>query len=563
MLFRSPGNITLEQYRDRLQKKRDALLLLLHKKNIIDAETYELSLLEDLPDKAESMPNFAYHYTEIMKRQYGGGSILTSLDSRIQKQAVGIVERYSRQFQAMGIENIAAVVLDVKTGGYLSYVGNSGLTSKVQASFVDCASAPRSSGSILKPFLYAAMLDTGELAPARLVPDIPTRVGAYSPENMLKTYSGAVRADKALAFSLNVPFVRLLRQYGVERFGLLLRNLGFSTLTRSLDDYGLPLIIGGAEVTLTDAVHAYASLARWAQDSSHDAKFSRGAAWLTLQALLKVKRPGEEALWEDFMSSRNIAWKTGTSYGNRDAWSIGVTKDYVVGVWVGNASGEGRPELLSTRTAAPVLFELFETLPRSAWFDEPYEDLVAETFCADSGFPAGQDCANTVRDYIPASAHTEAVCPYCKTVCLTKDGTFRTNLASSALDEVSYQKWFVLPPAMEYYYKLVNVTYKPLPPWAPFCKTSQDIPMQFIVPEANSMVYIPVELDGTPGSIVFTLVHREDGKKAFWHLDGDYLGETTGEHKLEYRPGKGLHELTVVDSDGNSLTVRFEVYSEK
>lgn len=562
LLPNNPGNISLESYRDVLLHKRNLLLEKLYKNKIIDAETYELSLYETLPDKAQPMPTLAYHYTEAMRKQYGGGAITTSLNAHIQEQAVSIVNRYAKQFELYGINNIAAVIINVHDKSFVAYIGNATGKTSVPAAYVDCCRAPRSSGSILKPFLYAAMLNTGELTPGKLIPDIPTRVGSYSPENMFKTYTGAIRVDRALAYSLNIPFVRLLRSYGVERFGLLLKRLGFTTLTRALDDYGLPLIVGGAEVTLIDAVRAYAELAQSALDSNHH-EFSQGAAWLTLQAMLRVKRPQEEALWEEFVSKRNIAWKTGTSYGNRDAWSIGVTKDYVVGVWVGNATGEGRPELVSTKTAAPILFELFALLPESSWFDEPYKDLEAITVCAESGYHASSNCKHTVMEYIPKSAHIDTVCPYCRTVCLTKDGKWRTNLSVSKLDEVRYEAWFVLPPVMEYYYAKLNLTYKPLPPPIPAMHVQAEDPMQFIVPEAHAKVYIPVELDGTPGKIVFSLMHRTASSRVFWHLDGEFLGETAGEHKLESRPGKGIHELTVVDEEGNSLTVTFEVYSDK
>lgn len=562
LLPNNPGNISLETYRDVLLSKRNALLEKLYKNKIIDRETYELSLLETLPEKAQQMPSLAYHYTEAMRKQYGGGAIATSLNARIQEQAVAVVNRYARQFELYGINNIAAVIINIHDKSFVAYIGNATGKTPVPAGYVDCARAPRSSGSILKPFLYAAMLTSGELTPGKLIPDIPTHVGSYSPENMFKTYTGAIRADRALANSLNIPFVRLLRSYGVERFGLLLKRLGFTTLTRALDDYGLPLIVGGAEVNLVDAVQAYAELAQSALENNHH-EFSQGAAWLTLQALIKVKRPQEEALWEEFVSKRNIAWKTGTSYGNRDAWSIGVTKDYVVGVWVGNATGEGRPELVSTRTAAPILFELFALLPESTWFDEPYNDLQALTVCAESGYPASPNCKHTVMEYVPKSAQIDAVCPYCRTVCLTKDGKWRTNLSVSKLDEIHYEQWFVLPPVMEYYYAKLNPTYKPLPPLLPSIHVQNENPMQFIVPEEHAKVYIPIELDGTPGKIVFSLVHRTANCRVFWHLDGEFLGETTGEHKLEARPGKGFHELTVVDEQGNSLTVTFEVYSEK
>ena len=451
---------------------------------------------------------------------------------------------------------------------------------------VDCAQAARSSGSILKPFLYAAMLDSGELTPSRLVADIPTRVGSYSPENNLKTYSGAVRADEALARSLNVPFVRLLRSYGVERFASVLKRMGFSTLKRAPADYGLTLVLGGAETTLADAAGAYAALARAAlgpspgsaRDANRDAQFtgilwrqddlerpralsqkpfSPGAAWLTLEALTAVGRPDDEASWQEYASSLRVAWKTGTSFGSRDAWAIGVTRDYVVAVWVGNASGEGRPALKGTDSAAPLLFDLFAQLPRSRWFPAPEDDLVSVTVCADSGYAAGPDCASVRTQRVPRGATVDAACPYCRVVHLSADGRYQLSAEAAGSEGLRSEKRFVLPPAMEWYYKRAVIGYRPLPPWLPGAKSSRGGDIEFIAPEQGALLYLPVELDGSLGMTVFRAAHRDPQARLFWHLDGDYLGETRGDHRVEARPAAGEHELLVMDQDGESASRRF------
>jgi len=481
------------------------------------------------------------------------------------------------------------VVLRVDDGSVDAYVGNvpAGGAGFRAASWVDCAAAPRSSGSILKPFLYAAMLDSGELTPARLVPDIPTRIGSYSPENNLKSYVGAVRADEALARSLNVPFVRLLRGYGVERFASLLKRLGFSTLNRAAADYGLTLILGGAETTLLDAAAAYAALARiaksgtgtqpdpdampfigasWhkaspATENRYDPPFSAGAAWLTLEALVNVARPGDEASWQEYASTRRVAWKTGTSFGSRDAWAIGVTTEYVVAVWAGNADGEGRPELKGTDAAAPLLFNVFQTLPRSAWFEEPRAGLRYETVCSSSGFITGPDCAETSRALVPANAVTDASCPYCTLVHLSEDGAYRVRAEAAVGLGVRTERRFVLPPAMEWYYSRSTIGYRPLPPWAPGMAGSESGTVEFIAPEEGASIFVPIELDGNPGMAVFRAVHRDAGARLFWHLDGDYLGETQGDHRVQARPAPGPHELVVMDQYGSSAARHFEVYS--
>ncbi len=425
------------------------------------------------------------------------------------------------------------------------------------------------------------MVDTGELSPSRLVPDIPTRVGSYSPENNLKSYAGAVRADEALARSLNVPFVRLLRAYGVERFASLLKRLGFSTLTRAPADYGLTLILGGAETTLLDAAAAYAALARVAKSGAgappfigaswrksvpaisnrYDPPFSAGAAWLTLEALVSVARPGDEASWQEYASARRVAWKTGTSFGSRDAWAIGVTADYVVAVWAGNADGEGRPELKGTDAAAPLLFNLFQSLPRSAWFEKPRIELRNETVCARSGYTAGPDCVETSRVLVPVSAVTDASCPYCRLVHLSEDGAYRVRAEAAGAFGVRSERRFVLPPSIEWYYSRSTIGYSPLPPWAPGMAGPEADVVEFIAPEEGASIFVPIELDGSPGMAVFRAAHRDSSARLFWHLDGDYIGETRGDHRVQAHPTPGSHELVVMDQNGSGATRRFNVYS--
>lgn len=584
VLPNSPGLVHPRRSREELSRKRDVLLARLSAAGSMTEDEYRSALAEPLPESPKPMPNMAPQ----LLAKAGPGRTETMLDGALQLAVIETVSRHAARLARNGIRNLAAVVIRVDDGSVAAYVGNvsAGVDPRT-ATWVDCAAAPRSSGSILKPFLYAAMLDSGELTPAQLVPDIPTRVGSYSPENNLKSYAGAVRADEALARSLNVPFVRLLRSYGVERFASLLKRLGFSTLNRSATDYGLTLILGGAETTLLDAASAYAALARMAKSGAgtravpdalpfigaswrtaspatrnrYDPPFSAGAAWLTLEALVSVARPGDEASWQEYASTRRVAWKTGTSFGSRDAWAIGVTTGFVVAIWAGNADGEGRPELKGTDSAAPLLFDMFQTLPRSAWFEEPQADLRYETVCSSSGFVAGPDCAETSRALIPAKAVTNASCPYCTLVHLSQDGAYRVRAEAAGSLGVRSERRFVLPPVMEWYYSRSTIGYRPLPPWAPGMVASEAGIVEFIAPEEGASIFVPIELDGSPGMAVFRAVHRDATARLFWHLDGDYLGETQGDHRVQARPAPGSHELVVMDQNGSVATRRFSVYS--
>ncbi len=569
VLPNSPGLLHPGRSPEMLEAKRNRLLDALAANGQLSSDDLWLAKKEPLPLKPVPMPEISPHLSYAAAAR-GETRVETTIDYALQLRANSVVARQSRRLGAQGIRNIAAVLLRVSDGSTAAYIGNVDTAGTAGDKFVDCARARRSSGSILKPFLYAAMLDSGELTPTRLVSDIPTRFGSYSPENNLKTYSGAVRAEDALARSLNVPFARLLRSYGVERFGNLLKRLGFSSLNRSLPDYGLTLILGGAEVSLIDAADAYRQLAQ--SCSATDSIFSPAAAWLTLEALVHVARPCDEASWQEFASSRQVAWKTGTSFGNRDAWAIGISPDYVVAVWAGNADGEGRPELKGTDAAAPILFDLFQLLPRAPWFPRPMDSMKIVDVCDKSGYRAGPDCAGIRSVLAPLNSQVNATCPYCTLVHLTADGRFRTTAECSPPGQMLTEKRFALPPAMEWYYRKSVIDYKPLPPWQPGCAPVDSSSIEFIAPEQGAILYIPIELDGTPGKTVFRAALRatvrtsevpQKAARLFWHLDGDYIGATVGDHRMEARPAPGEHELVLVDEYGSRVSRQFRILARE
>ncbi|GHU03033.1 penicillin-binding protein 1C [Spirochaetia bacterium] len=620
VLPNNPALIHPGRNRDSLKTKRDALLERLHGRGLFDAETLLLAREEKLPEEPLPLPRLAPQLLDRMVAEAGGiarftggdtvqgftgasARIDTTLDRTIQERALGIMNRAADRFAGNGIMNGACLIMDTRTGEVAAYVGN--VDSPI-ARDVDIIKSPRSSGSLLKPFLYAAMLDSGDITPAALITDIPTRVGSYSPENISRTYLGVVPADEALARSLNIPAVRSLRVFGVNRFAQLLRSLGLSTLFRPADEYGLPLILGGAEVTLWEMAGLYAGLARSVyEDTPGEPAFfppqltpgladrrpdsrspvsrpiSRGAAWLTLDALTFVVRPGEEAHWQEYAGSRRIAWKTGTSFGLRDAWAIGLTPQWTVAVWIGNATGEGRAELRSAVTSAPVLFELFSALDSvnaapgaaegssgggsSLWFPQPAADLQTQEVCALSGYPAGPDCEAVKQVSLPRNAPPHSSCPYCQIITLNEAGDRRVTPTGDSGQPVQRQKWFVLPPAEEWYYKRWKVDYKPLPPFPDGAQAAQtpaaNGPLALFNPEPGAQIFVPHELDGREGRIVFSAAHREQNSRVHWHLDSVYLGYTTGFHEMEARPEPGVHTLTLVDEAGNTLIRRFEALS--
>ena len=527
VLPNAPASIHPGKGREQLLAKRDRLLERLHERGYLDASTLETALTEPLPDAPYPLPNLARHFVEEQPR---GKETRTGIDISLQRQVEDATSRWSDELALTGPADLAAIILDIRSGETIAYVGNASPLRARPGSEVNIAAAPRSTGSILKPFLYCAALQDGTILPRTLLRDTPVNLNGFTPQNFDLQFHGAVPAAEALARSLNVPAVHLLRAYGAPRFLKVLREAGLSTLPRDASYYGLSLILGGGEGTLVDITRAYAGMVRSYDGLPTDSPFrDRLALWYTFEALKEVNRP-DEIDWKLIRSVRKAAWKTGTSYGSRDAWAVGVTPDYAVGVWCGNADGHGVAGMTGAKTAGPVLFDLLNLLPPTAeWFEEPLEGGIWLDVCKESGMLRSQDCPNYERVLLPMQAQESEVCPY------HKDGTFR------------------LPPAMEWYYKAYHPEYEVRP-------ATRDIArMEFLYPEPGSVLTLPRQLDGSEGGAVFQAVHRDPAATLYWHLDDTYLGETRIIHQMRLSPSPGKHAVTVVDGDGNSVSVGFTV----
>jgi penicillin-binding protein 1C len=297
--------------------------------------------------------------------------------------------------------------------------------------------------------------------------------------------------------------------------------------------------------------------------SNENRLLSAASIWLTYESLIEVNRPESETGWQLFSSSSKIAWKTGTSYGFRDGWAIGTNADYTVGVWAGNADGEGRPGLTGNAAAAPVLFDVFDFLPAADWFKPPLDEMRKAAVCRQSGHLAGMYCPETDSVWIPISGLNSFPCPYHILVHLTPDGNYRINSNCAQASDMIHVPWFLLPPAQEWYYKQKNPGYKMLPPLHPGCITDESIDiMELIYPKHTATIYIPFNMEGEKSKVVFEAAHRKPNTTIFWHLDDQYLGSTSHIHQFGFNPTKGSHVLTLVDEYGNSFSKSFDVMNK-
>ncbi len=578
-----PGRGHLE-----LRKKRNFLLSKLLRKGIIDDLQYDLALAVDLPQKPYPVSQEGKHLlNHLIELKGKGKSYQTTIDGALQHRAIEILKRRSAYLFGNKIFNASLIVIDNQTGNVISYVGN--LDSKgANGQEVDIVQSMRSTGSVLKPFLYVSMLSEGLLLPQQLVKDIPVYFSGFRPQNYSRSFDGVVRADMALARSLNVPAVILLNDYKVERFKYQLNQFGIKSINKPASHYGLSLILGGAESNLYQLSGAYSSLARVLNnyDESELYRYSEvdirspslfekptikrdkdqyglvdaASIWYMFEAMSKVYRPEEDQSWQSFSSSNKIAWKTGTSYGHRDAWAFGVTPKYTVGVWVGNADGEGRPGLTGLEYAAPIMFDLFNLLPRSTfWKSPPLDEVTQSLVCSNTGFLASQDCPNVDTMNIPSNCEERGKnCPYFKSLSLNKDGLM---VDAECYDgEIHQENYFHLPPIEAYFYQLQHSNYKVLPRYLKGCEpTDQKGEIQMIYPKKNASIVIPRELSGSRGEVVFKLAHPRVSNNVFWYIDKEFVGKTQDVHALALQPSVGGHQLYVIDEEGTELSLEFSV----
>ena len=573
VLPNAPAMIHLSKGRKTLLDKRNRLLKQLLEKKTIDSSTYELAISEPLPDEPHPLPQIAPHLVSRFYQERNGRYSRTTINKGMQTHIEDLAERWSNEFNRSDIRNLAILVIDIPSNQVVAYCGNVHFDRKQGGNQVDVIQAPRSTGSILKPFLYYAMLQEGSLLPDMLLPDVPVNINGFTPQNFSMQFEGAVPASEALARSLNIPAVTMLQRYGVPKFHSFLQQIGLKTINRSSSHYGLSLILGGAEATLWDVTNAYAMMGRsllqlpqtscslllpTSRITESTDPFQPGAVWQTFDALKEVNRP-EEIDWKSIPSMQTIAWKTGTSYGFRDAWAVGVTPRYAVGVWVGNATGEGKPGLVGAQTAGPVLFDIFNLLPSSSWFTRPAGIFVEAEVCRKSGHLKGRFCDETdTLLVLPAGLRTEA-CPYHHLVTLSADESQRIYENCANTEPTLRKSWFTLPPVWEWYYKQHHPEYKPLPPFKAGCGEDTFQPMQFIYPPMNARIKLPKQLDGSKGFLTVELAHNNPNATVFWHLDETYQAQTQDFHKISLQPAAGKHSLTAVDGEGNTISTTFFV----
>ncbi len=530
-----------------------------------------------LPTAILPVPLKAPHFSRMVIERNGlSPEVVTTLDYKLQQTAEERLKEYVTRLRNADIDNAACVIIHIPTREIRALVGSADFFEKNYGGAINLAEIKRSPGSTLKPFLYALAMDKGLVVPETYLYDIPIDFSGYSPENYDRTWSGQVEMREALARSLNVPAVKTLAKTGVGNFITLLRKGGLTTLDKKPMEYGLPLVLGGCEVKLTELTNLYASLADSGKyrpfkitPSANDISsqlFSPEASWITLQMLSKVSRPEMNDTWMLTSDMPEAAWKTGTSFGHRDAWAIGISGNYAVGVWVGNPDGRPRKGISGASHAGPLLFDLLRiTSPGGKLPPKPDGPGITEIqVCAHSHQLPGPFCNERITiQTISGKTHLKP-CEYCKQIFIDPKSGFR--LSGECLDRKKLKKIIIktLPPQLARWRAENNMEVPIIPPLAPDCDLIPAGNAPKIVSPASSTPYL-LRKD-TP------LRYQQIGLKAdaeadsgtlYWFLDGRLVNKGKFNQKLFTEVEAGKHKISVTDSLGRTDSIMFEVRGGK
>lgn len=556
VLPNAPSSIHLNKNRLKLKAKRDALLEKLYKRNKIDSLDYKLSTQEDLPLQLKIVPQNAIHLLNYLSNTYPDKHLFhTTLSTTHQSVFNDIIQAQSDIYQFDGINNAAGIIMDVEANEVLAYIGNTSQNGEIR--YVDCVQAPRSYGSLLKPFLYAQAIDQGYFSPHELIKDIPTSIDGFTPKNFDRQFRGVVPMDQMVSKSLNVPAVRVLNYVGLNTFHDLVTNdLNLTHITRDASHYGLSIILGGAESSMWDLTNAYKGLVLNHKGDNHPFKqvkvikdadvnqstfsFHPVAASYTIEAMSSVNRPKEEQHFIK-MGGEKIAWKTGTSYGHRDAWSIGTNGKYLVAIWVGNESGEGVYGLTGGKKAAPILFK---TLRRFAEGNSLHgynhtSDIIE--ICQHSGMQKGKWCTQTTFADTPSISHQLRNCDRHQVV-IDDVGSVDTVFTLTADEDYYHHQYSGISHAEE---KKINKIGSPN--------------LKIIYPQQDAIIVLPKKLDNDYSELKLEASSLIANSKLFWFLDNKFVASTKAPHQLSAPLKDGMHALVVNDQHGNSEELQFEI----
>jgi penicillin-binding protein 1C len=568
-----PSSLKIGVNNKKIEEERNKWLQKFKDRKLFDLSIINDALAEPLEAKRNSIPQLVPQLSLRCKKN-GDTIIKTNIVTNTQLKLEKIVGDYVKNLYSQQIQNAAVLVINNKTNNIECYIGSADFYDKRDGGQVDGIKAIRQPGSALKPLLYGVSIDNGLITPLEVITDIPININGFSPENYDQKFHGYVTMQYALENSLNIPAVKILDKLGKEKLIEKLVDCNFKQIKKDRNKLGLSLILGGCGVSLeemtelytvfaNDGVYKKPNLIRDSDISKSNVAtkliLSKASNFMVTEILSKLTRPDLPVNWESSMHLPRIAWKTGTSYGKKDAWSIGYNKDYTVGVWIGNFSGAGSPDLNGAGIATPLLFKIFNTINYNSandWFKMP-QGCGVRLVCSETGKIPSEFCTNIVADYfIPMVSGTQP-CDNFK------------NISVSANEKISYCKncqpengykilsYKIIEPEMQTYFNSNLIGYTKIPPHNPACdKVFTESPPTITFPKNNTEYYIDVS---APEPLQLICETTGEVEKVFWYINNKFYKSTAAGTKEFFVPIEGKNKISCTDDKGRNTDIYITV----
>lgn len=570
-----PNSLVIGKNNDLIVEQRNKWLRRFEENEVFPEQDIKDAINETLNatrlDAPKSTPQFAWR----MHNQYPGlPEVYTALNVSTQREAEDVVQEYMRGLRLKGIHNSAVIIIDNKTEEVKGYIGSPDFFDKEHNGQVDGVASARSPGSTLKPLLYAVCADKGIITPKTIIADVPINMDGYMPENYDLEFHGNLTTEDALKRSLNIPAVKLLNEAGTDVFIKALSLGGVSTIWDERKNLGLSLILGGCTIRLDELATLYSALAnkgvyrplQWSKDTSGTviatqpvSLVSEAAAYMITGIITDLYRPDLPNLFENAKGVPAIAWKTGTSYGRKDAWSIGYNKDYTIGVWVGNFDGTGVAELNGAGIATPLLFRLFNTIDKSAikeWNKQPAE-VGFRYVCKETGKVPNDYCSETIMDYFIPGISDNHRCDHIKKIRLSADEKISYCTSCMPLTGYKFKSFPNVSAELTAYYEQQHIPYTKVPPHNPSCARVFEGVAPYITSLTDNSTYIIT--DKGKQQLQLQCTAANDVKTVYWYINDKYYTSTAvGERALFYPESKDI-KISCADDKGRNVDIRIKV----
>ena len=567
----NPTQLTPGKRNEQIKIQRDKWLDRFAEDELFPEDQIHSAKLEPFDVFRTKAPNQAPHWSLRLKNKYPDKSNINSTVIRsVQEKAENLTLNYSRRMQSKNIRNVSVVIINNKTNSVEAYIGSQDFWDSKNAGQVDGVTAVRSPGSTLKPLVYAMGLDAGLITPKTIVKDVPTDFGGFTPENYDLTFNGNLTVEKALSHSLNIPAVELLDKIGVQNLTQKLVQMQFSQIEKDRQKLGLSTVLGGCGVRLDELVGLYRMLAlngkyttvKFTDEDSDTAStqiISEASAYLITQILTQLTRPDLPYNSQSSYRIPKIAWKTGTSYGRRDAWSVGYNKKYTIGVWLGNFDGEGVPDLTGAETATPLLFDLFNTLDYASneqWFFPP-STISFRNVCSVSGLLPNTFCEQLVLDDFIPGVSSMKKCDHLISVSVSpneKISYCTTCQPNTGYKVVLYPR---IDPEIAAYYSIEKIAYKKIPIHNPNCTRvfSEGIPV--ITSPSNGKEYLLEK--GESQQLMLSANVEQTVTEIFWYINNKFYKKAKAQESVFFSPPIGIVKISCSDDKGRNADIVIQV----